>query len=310
MLPTPYFKDAAVTMYRADCRELLPHLRANAIITSPPYGVGKEYESGGYAQWSALMMTFFQAAAQALTADGLMAVVIADVRCHPDPMLPAVRSAVTARRKGPTTEEVIAAIRDGRASNKQELTALLECSEQTIDRRLLGNNARGLKAEQQTRIRLTAPDLERAARESGFYLYDTRIWTKDPCWETCQYHATSYRSVDEYEHILIFARAGVPLNVERSRLAPEEWASWGSRGVWPIRSVRANDTHPAMFPYDLASRLIRLLSAEGDTVLDPFSGSGTTLRAARDAGRLAIGIEQDERYCEQAAKQLAERPAA
>lgn len=67
----------------------------------------------------------------------------------------------------------------------------------------------------------------------------------------------------------------------RSRLQPDEWTEWGSRGIWHIRSVRANDIHPAMFPIELPTRLIRLYSDEGDVILDPFSGSGTTLLAAQ-----------------------------
>jgi len=60
--------------------------------------------------------------------------------------------------------------------------------------------------------------------------------------------------------------------------------------------------HPGYTPYRIMARAIRLLSTA--SVLDPFMGSGTTLRAAKDLGRKAIGIEIEEKYCEIAAKRL------
>lgn len=64
--------------------------------------------------------------------------------------------------------------------------------------------------------------------------------------------------------------------------------------------------HPNEKPLTLMRRLIEGVSNAGDVVLDPFMGSGTTLRAAKDLGRRAIGIEVEERYCEIAAKRLAQ----
>ncbi len=73
--------------------------------------------------------------------------------------------------------------------------------------------------------------------------------------------------------------------------------------VWDIRPEFQRD-HPAPYPTELAGRAIRLSTWPGETVLDPFMGSGSTLRAAKDLGRRAIGVELSERYCEMAARRL------
>lgn len=71
-------------------------------------------------------------------------------------------------------------------------------------------------------------------------------------------------------------------------------------------SVQSSDKngHPCPKPIAAMKHFVSLGSEPGNTVLDPFMGSGTTLRAAKDLGRLAIGIEIEERYCEIAANRL------
>jgi len=78
----------------------------------------------------------------------------------------------------------------------------------------------------------------------------------------------------------------------------------GSLTVWRMSPPVEIDGHPCPYPIELPTRCIGATTLHGDMVLDPFMGSGTTLRAAKDLGRRAIGIEIEERYCEIAARRL------
>lgn len=92
-----------------------------------------------------------------------------------------------------------------------------------------------------------------------------------------------------------------------------EYVLWGSNGPMPEREAyppgifthgpTSNREHIAQKP-DEVMRWVMQVVAPGAVVLDPFMGSGTTLRAAKDCGHKAIGIEVDERYCEIAAKRM------
>ena len=73
-----------------------------------------------------------------------------------------------------------------------------------------------------------------------------------------------------------------------------------------LRGVASKEWHKWGQPARQAAQVIEFLTAEDAEVLDPFMGSGTTLVAARDLGRKAIGIEIEERYCEIAAKRLSQ----
>jgi DNA modification methylase len=103
---------------------------------------------------------------------------------------------------------------------------------------------------------------------------------------------------------------GKPLDIGNSRLCQcepshincmtaKDWLK-AQLGVWEFyyetRDIRDKQLHPATFPISLARKIINLFSHEGELVLDPFVGSGTTLVAAADANRNAVGFDLQENY--------------
>lgn len=264
---------------------------------SPPYFVGKNYEKDAtFESWQLLLKETIEGHVNALKDGGFLVVNIDDILAFPDPQLPKIQAPNKSKlRCSVTKEDILEAKIKHPEFNRNKLATLLGCSEQTIDRRLNGNNIRGGKYNTQTRVKLIGHYLEEYAYNCGLYLYDRRIWAKDPTWQNSQWHSSSYRSVSEFEHLYFFWKPG-ETNIDRKRLNASEWAEWGSRGIWNIRSVRANKDHEAQFPIELAEKVIRLLTEEGELVLDPFMGSGTTAIAALNCSRNYIGIERESEY--------------
>jgi site-specific DNA-methyltransferase (adenine-specific) len=112
---------------------------------------------------------------------------------------------------------------------------------------------------------------------------------------------------NDMEFILMQRKPGgyrQPTNGQReaSRISKKDFDEWFQQ-IWNITGASTKH-HPAPFPLELALRLVRMFSFTGDTVLDPFCGSGTTMVAALKTGRNSIGVEIEPEYCRMAARYL------
>ncbi len=143
--------------------------------------------------------------------------------------------------------------------------------------------------------------------EIGFDFMGAVIWQKKTTMNTTgganimgsyPYPPNGLLEID-YEFIQIFKKPGPARKVSpevkaASKLTKEEWKEYFS-GHWQFGGARQLG-HEARFPEELPRRLIRMFTFRGETVLDPFLGSGTTVKAALDLGRQAVGYEINEAF--------------
>ena len=112
---------------------------------------------------------------------------------------------------------------------------------------------------------------------------------------------------DYHEYILVFSKESYSKNKSQERrdtIGHDDFIQW-TQSVWTFPAVNAKKIgHPAPFPIELPHRLINLYSYEGDVVLDPFIGSGTTALAAIQNNRFYIGYDIKEEYIELAKRRL------
>jgi len=156
-----------------------------------------------------------------------------------------------------------------------------------------------------TRTVLT--DLENFISSLGnMYFHSLFIWDKRKAVRFSSWgsypHPPNLLSSYPYEWIIVFAKEGKrppvePDIKEASKITHEEFTNWVQNSIWDFQPASAKqENHPAPFPEELPRRCIRLYSFVGDTVLDPFAGSGTTLKVARELGRNSIGYEINPDY--------------
>jgi len=153
---------------------------------------------------------------------------------------------------------------------------------------------------------------------SNFFMENKLIWKGEILWEkhnyNCKYTAWgSWKSPSNpylkytWEFLEVFSKgtlkhSGDPKNADITADEFKKWvyAKWD---IAPENNMKKYG-HPAMFPEELAERVIKLFSFRGDIVLDPFNGVGTTTVVAKKLGRRYIGIDISEEYCKKAEERL------
>ncbi len=240
----------------SDFAKLLNGKRAQVAVTSPPYGVGKEYEQKGIEPWLNTMKP-----------------VIKNVCRH----------------------------------------ANIVCW-----------NLGDLYATGSQFIEPTSVYSVNMFADNGYRPIWIRVWKKQGMnFGVGPYHLVSNKPVQQYEYISSFSQNGEAEDYNDQeylwlsafaghsykfvkRLTKEERKKWGYAGIWEMTTVRANKEHPAMFPVELPWRCIKMHSDKGGIVLEPFSGSGTTIIAAEQTERLCYAMELSPVYCDLAVKRWEE----
>lgn len=153
---------------------------------------------------------------------------------------------------------------------------------------------------------------------SNFFIQKQLIWKGEVLWEknnyNCKYTAWgSWKSPSNpylkytWEFLEIFCKGEMKKSGSKDDIDinAEEFKKWVV-AKWSIAPERKMGEygHPAMFPEELAERVLKLFSYRGDIVLDPFNGSGTTTTVAARTGRRYLGIDISEEYCRTAERRL------
>jgi len=144
--------------------------------------------------------------------------------------------------------------------------------------------------------------------KTRLYLMDVFIWNRTNSTKKLMFgsypYPPNFYAQNTIEFISVYVKDGQPEKREEkikeaSKLTEKEWTEY-TKQIWNISIPNVGDEaygeHPAIMPLELAIRLIRLYSFVDDIVLDPFMGSGTTAKAARDYKRHYIGYEINPKY--------------
>jgi site-specific DNA-methyltransferase (adenine-specific) len=147
-------------------------------------------------------------------------------------------------------------------------------------------------------------DLTKIAQDVGWKYHSTIIWnegniSRRTAWGSWMKASAPYVIAPVELIVILYKEQWKKTNGSRiSDITKEEFMEY-TNGIWTFPGEsKKRIGHPAPFPKELPYRAIKLFSFVGDTVFDPFMGSGTTLIVAAQTNRIGVGLEIDENYCE------------
>jgi len=153
-------------------------------------------------------------------------------------------------------------------------------------------------------------DITIIAKQVGFKYHSTIIWNEQnisrrTAWGSWLSATAPYVIAPVEVIVVLYKKEWKKTSGnKKSDITKKEFMEW-TNGVWNFNGESKKRVgHPAPFPVELPRRCIKLFSFVGDTVLDPFLGSGSTLLACLQTGRVGIGVEIDKKYCELAKRRI------
>ena len=153
-------------------------------------------------------------------------------------------------------------------------------------------------------------DLTTIAKEIGFHYHSTIIWnegniSRRTAWGSWMSASAPYVIAPVELIVVLYKKNWKKASGSKiSDIERQEFMDW-TNGLWVFNGEsKKRIGHPAPFPLELPRRCVKLFSYVDDVVLDPFAGSGTTLLAAVNNSRRAVGIDVDKNYCELARKRV------
>lgn len=153
-------------------------------------------------------------------------------------------------------------------------------------------------------------------KNTNLFLYDLYIWNRTNSTKKLMFgsypNPGNFYAQNTSEFISVFVKDGKPKKRSKNEkkeniLTKDEWITY-TKQIWditiPNKSDLAFGTHAAIMPEEIVKRCVTLFSYKNDIILDPFTGSGTTLKVAKEMGRQYIGYELYESYKEVIEKKL------